>query len=71
LEKRMGEIEAAGGDGGTLMVLSQHLAQFDMAGVIAMLEEMEVTPEAVPARAVDAKSDAVLAHEREGSDVVA
>jgi hypothetical protein len=42
LERRVGELAAANGSGPVLASLSSHLAQFNLAGLIAMLEEMEL-----------------------------
>jgi CheY-like chemotaxis protein len=42
LEKRMAELAVAADGGPILASLSHHLAQFDMTGLIAMLEDMDL-----------------------------
>jgi signal transduction histidine kinase/DNA-binding NarL/FixJ family response regulator/purine-cytosine permease-like protein len=73
LEKRMSELEAAGDGDPVFASLSQHLAQFNMAGLISMLEEMDLDIDS--SGTISAKSGTELGRsmgvqESEGSDAV-
>lgn len=67
LEKRVGELAAKGIENGPVFAsLSRHLAQFDMAGLITMLEELDLEPATDPEIGQEAVPQAALAEGVDG-----